>query len=133
MLHDIRYSARLLARRPGFTAVALLSAQVVLHGAFALAAPVHAAHVHHLPSPPMLVAHGIAALVLAVLLSHGERLITHVVGVLLPVALLRPFRPLPVARFVATVRSDVPPLRLVATLHDLNRRGPPDRSRAART
>jgi len=124
-----------LARRPRgpvATAVALLSAQVVLHGAFMFAAPDHAAHAGHLPSLPMVVAHGIAAFVLAVLLSHGERLITHVARVLLPVALLRPFRPLLATRLVVAVPSDVPPLRLAATLHDISRRGPPESSLAAR-
>jgi hypothetical protein len=122
-------------RGPTATAVALLAAQVVLHGAFMFAAPAHAAHAAHaghLHSLPMLVAHGIAAFVLAVLLSHGERLITHVARVLLPVALLRPFRPLLATRLVVAVPSDVPPLRLAATLHDISRRGPPESSLAAR-
>jgi hypothetical protein len=128
-------SSSTFARRPRgpiATAVALLAAQVVLHGAFMFAAPAHAAHAGHLHSLPMLVAHGIAAFVLAVLLSHGERLITHVARVLLPVALLRPFRPLPATRLVVAVPSDVPPLRLAATLHDLSRRGPPESSLVAR-
>jgi hypothetical protein len=120
-------------RGPLATAAALLSAQVVLHGAFALTAPCHAGHFFHIPSLPMVVGHGLAALVLAVLLSHGERLISHVARVLLPVALLRPFRPLPVTRLVVRVPSDVPTLRLAATLHDLSRRGPPDLAFAART
>jgi hypothetical protein len=120
-------------RGPIATAVALLTAQVVLHGAFMVAAPAHAAHTHDIHSPRMLVAHGIAASVLAVLLSRGEQLIANVARVLLPVALLRPFRPLPASRLVVAVPSDVPPMRLAATLHDLSRRGPPDRSPAART
>jgi hypothetical protein len=120
-------------RGPIATAVALLAAQVLLHGAFMFAAPAHAAHADHFPSLSMVVAHGIAAFVLAALLSHGERLITHVARVLLPVALLRPFRPLPATWLVVAVPSEVPPLRLAATLHDLSRRGPPDTSPAART
>jgi hypothetical protein len=127
------------ARRPRGpipTASALLSTQVVLHGAFALAAPPHAghsSHVSHLPSVSMVVAHGIAALVLAFLLSHGERLIKRVGRLLLPVALLRPFRPRPASRLVVVVPRDVPPLRLAASLHDISRRGPPNPSLAART
>ncbi|WP_433281396.1 hypothetical protein ACQPZA_14710 [Pseudonocardia xinjiangensis] len=118
------------ARRPRgaiATAVALLSAQVALHGSFMIAGPAHAAHVSHLPSPPMLVAHGLAALVLAVLLVRGEQLITRVARVLVPVALLRPFRPLPVRRLMIVPPGDVPRPRPTVTLHDLSRRGPPDR------
>jgi hypothetical protein len=112
-------------RGPVATAVALLAAQAVLHAAFMLAAPTHVAHVDHLPSPPMLAAHGITATVLAVVLAHGERLITRVARALVPVALLRPFQPLPVSRPVTATAIDVPRLRLAATLHDLSRRGPP--------
>jgi hypothetical protein len=123
------------ARRPRgaiATAVALLSAQVVLHGAFMMAVP-HTVHVSHLPSPPMLVAHGIAALVLGVLLARGERLIRRVARVLVPVALLRPFRPLPVRRLVIAASSDAPRLRPSVTVHDLSRRGPPEGRLATRT
>jgi hypothetical protein len=120
-------------RGPVATAAALLTTQVVLHVAFVLAAPAHAAHAEHVLSAPMLAAHGVAAVVLAVLLSHGERLVSHVARVLLPVAVLRPFRPLPVTRpAVAAVPNDVP-LGLGACLHDISRRGPPNRSLAART
>lgn len=114
-------------RGPVATAGALLTAQVVLHGAFALATPAgatHLAHVGHAHSAPMLVAHGITVLVLAALLSHGERLIAHVARVLLPVALLRPFRSLPMTRLVVAVPRKVR-LRLAASVHDLSRRGPP--------
>jgi hypothetical protein len=119
-------------RGPVATAAALLMAQVVLHVAFVLAAPAHAVHGEHLSSRPMLVAHGIAAVVLAVLLSRGERLITHVARLFLPVALLRPFRPVAVSRLVVAASSHVP-LRLKASLHDISRRGPPSRPLAART
>jgi hypothetical protein len=124
------------ARRPRgaiATAVALLSAQVVLHGAFVMAVPAHMGHGNHLPSPPMVVAHGIAALVLGVLLARGERLITRVARVLVPVALLRPFRPLPARRLVIAAPGEVPRLRPAVTLHDLSRRGPPERCLATRT
>jgi hypothetical protein len=124
------------ARRPRgaiATAGALLAAQVVLHGAFVIAAPAHVAHGNHLPSPSMLVAHTVAALVLGVLLARGERLITRVARVLVPVAVLRPFRPLPVRRLVIAAAGDVPRLRPAVTLHDLSRRGPPDRCPATRT
>ena len=120
-------------RGPLATGVALLSAQVVLHGAFMMAAPAHMAHGSHLPSPSMVVAHGIAALVLGVLLARGERLITCVARLLVPVALLRPFRSPPVRRLVLAAPVDVPRLRPAVTLHDLSRRGPPDRSLATRT
>jgi hypothetical protein len=119
-------------RGPLATTAALLMSQVVLHIAFVLAAPAHAAHAEHVLSAAMLAAHGIAAVVLAVLLSHGERLVSHVARVLLPVAVLRPFRVLPVSRSViVAVPSDVP-LGLGVCLHDISGRGPPNRSLAAR-
>jgi hypothetical protein len=124
------------ARRPRgalATALALLSVQVVLHSAFMMAAPAHMAHGSHLHSPSMVVAHGIAALILGVLLARGERQITCVARLLVPVALLRPFRPLPVRRLVIAAPVDVPRLRPAVTLHDLSRRGPPDRCLATRT
>lgn len=124
------------SRSPLATAAALLTAQVVLHGAFTLAGPVHAghaAHAGHLPSVLMLVAHGIAALVMAFLLSHGERLIRRITRVLVPVAVLRPFRPRPATGPVVDVPTDVPSLRLPSSLHDLSRRGPPHRVLLART
>ncbi len=117
-------------RGPVATSAALLMTQVVLHVAFVLAAPAHGEHVL---SAPMLAAHGVAAVVLAVLLSHGERLIGHAAGVLLPVAVLCPFRAVPVSRVVvAAVTRDVP-LRLGACLHDISGRGPPRRPHAAPT
>jgi hypothetical protein len=119
-------------RGPFATAAALLTAQVVLHVAFVLATPGHAVHGDHLSSRPMLVAHGIAAVVLAVLLSRGERLIAHVARLFLPVAVLRPFRPVAVGRLVVAASNHVP-LRLRASLHDISRRGPPSRPLAART
>lgn len=131
---DVMSSA--FGRRPRgvvATTAALLTTQVLLHGAFVLAAPAHAAHTQPVPSAAMLAAHGIAAVLLAVLLSHGERLVGHAAGVLLPVAVLRPFRPSPVSRpAVVALPAEVPPL-LGARLHDISMRGPPSRFPAART
>lgn len=120
-------------RGPVATAAALLVTQAVLHLAFVLATPAHSAHAEHVPSLPMLVAHGIVAVVLAVVLSHGERLISHVARVLLPVAVLRPFRPLPVSRLVVAVVPDDVPRGLGACPRDISRRGPPNRAPAAHT
>jgi hypothetical protein len=80
----------------------------------------------------MLVAHGIAALVLAVLLNHGERVITRIARALVPVALLRPFRPRSATRPMVAIPTDGPALRLAASLHDLSRRGPPHHGLLAR-
>jgi hypothetical protein len=119
-------------RGPVATAGALLLAQVVLHFALVFATPAHVAHVGDIPSPSMLVTHGLAAVVLAALLSHGERLVARAARVLLPVAVLRPFRALPVSRLVVVVLRDVP-LRVVGCLHDISGRGPPHPSLAALT
>lgn len=119
-------------RGPVSTAAALLTAQVVLHFALAFATPAHVAHLGHTPSLPMLVAHGLAAVVLAALLSHGERLIARVARVLLPVAVRRPFRAVPVSRLLVVAPRDVP-LRLGPSLHDISGRGPPSPCLAART
>ena len=127
-------SAR-FARRPRgplATAAALLTTQVVLHFAFAFATPAHVAHLGHTPSLPMLVAHGLAAVVLGALLSHGERLIARVLRALLPVAVLRPFRASPGSRLLVVAPRDVP-FRLGVSLHDISGRGPPSTSLAART
>jgi hypothetical protein len=119
-------------RSPVTTAAALLMTQVVLHFAFAFATPGHVAHLGSTPSLAMLVAHGLAAAVLGALLSHGERLIARVVRALLPVAVLRPFRVVPVTRLLVVAPRDVP-LRQGASLHDISGRGPPSTSLAART
>jgi hypothetical protein len=119
-------------RGPVATAAALVTTQLVLHVVFVLAAPDHGAHADHVLTLPMLVTHGFAAVVLAVLLSHGERLVARAAGLLLPVLLLRPFRPVPVGRPVVAAAGEVP-LRPAASVHDISRRGPPTGSAAART
>jgi hypothetical protein len=121
-------------RGPLATAAALLASQLGLHAAFAFAAPTHAVHVGHVPTLEMLLAHGVAALVLAATLSRGEELISHAAGLLLPVAVLVPFRPGPPSfRLPVAAPGHRVPLRLGASLHDISRRGPPRRRSAART
>jgi hypothetical protein len=130
-------------RGPVTTGAALLATQVALHVVLSAAGPSHhgghAAHADHAgwaahlaPSPGMLGAHALAALVLGWVLSHGEAAAGRAVALLVPVVAGPPPMPRPAARvhlrtWVAARRP-----RPAVTLHDLSRRGPPVAHTAAR-
>ncbi|WP_214405984.1 hypothetical protein [Pseudonocardia lacus] len=144
----VEAGATTMARRrrgTATTAAGLAAAQALLHVVFSAVEPAHAgyadhaqhmAHGGHLvgaPTPAMFAAHGLAAVVLGFLLSHGDRMAGWALRLLVPVAAIAPFRP--------RVGSAAPPVVAVATaglarwvvgLHDVSRRGPPRASAVAR-
>lgn len=111
-------------RSPAVIAIGLVGAQAFLHSAFTLVTP--SGHAHPvLPSGSMMLAHGVATLLLAGLLHRGEELLERLTHLLLPLVVLLPYRPLPATR----MRLRAPRMTVVcdrtALLHDLTRRGPP--------
>jgi hypothetical protein len=116
--------------RPGqvATAVTMGVVQVGLHGMLVLGGPSHgAAMVGHTAAGTrgMVVAHAGAALVLGVLLAHGERLLVAAARLLMPLALLDAYRPGRVRRAGAVVATVVVAAGRTTLRHPLTRRGPP--------
>jgi hypothetical protein len=109
------------------TAAALVVAQALLHVVLSAAEPSHAGHAHHgsATTPGMLAAHGLAAVVLGFLLSHGDRMAGWAVGLLVPIVVVAPFRPRVGVRVLPATPAGTAAVRSAISLHDLSRRGPP--------
>jgi hypothetical protein len=103
-------------------------AQVALHGMFVLGGPSHgAAMAGHTGAgtPAMVAAHAGAALVLGVVLAHGERLLSGAARLLLPLGVLDTYRPGRVRRAGPVVGVAVAAAGRSTLRHHLTRRGPP--------
>ena len=129
----VEASATAFARRrrgAAATGAALITTQAALHAAFLATEPGHGAHAALGPS--MLLAHGLAALVLGWLLSHGETVLVRALARLLPVLAVVPFRPATVIHVLVRTPAGPQWRRPAVSLHDLSRRGPPGRHAAPR-
>lgn len=134
----------IVGSRPGAfrTGLAVVTAQAILHGAFALvgdAVPQAGASTHHhgllildpstgtgmATGTDMLAAHVIAGIATAVAVCHGERMLRAVARGIRH--LLRPTAPAPLSPIPAPAAALPQPLRLRPrlVLADLSRRGPP--------
>ncbi|MCO1655624.1 hypothetical protein [Pseudonocardia humida] len=138
----VEASATAMARRrrgTAGTAAGLVVAQALLHFAFAADSP-HAGHGHMAHggqfgganAPTMLAAHALAAVVLGFLLSHGDRMAEWAVGLLVPIAVVAPFRPRASVRVLLVAPVTAALGRWVVGLHDVGRRGPPRAPAAVR-
>lgn len=111
-------------RGPVEIGAALVGAQSALHCAFTLAAPPE----HHTgvsPTPTMVLTHGVATLMLAVLLHRGEDVLAWVARLLLPLVVLLPYRPRSTTRVRLCTPTPVPLRSHRFLLPQLSRRGPP--------
>ncbi|WP_413353979.1 hypothetical protein [Microbacterium sp. 1P06AB] len=134
----------IVGSRPGAfrTGLAVVTAQAILHGAFALVGdvvPQAGASTHHhgllilgpstgtgmATGTDMLAAHVIAGIATAVAVCHGERMLRAVARGIRH--LLRPTAPAPLSPIPAPAAALPQPLRLRPrlVLADLSRRGPP--------